>query len=407
MKLQGPMTLLFTLSTLFTEAALPSIELPKIPLAKNPFEKVDNSKIDKPATLKMLLKKETKSSLIEIHGTFNIYNPHTEEFVRTISDIRAFVKPSLTGLDWDKSYPELFQMRLVPVSEESSFLVDGYQYKGVLELFNIKGTLTLINEVDVENYLRATVHLDKEETLHREALDAAVIAARTNAYYQIGKSGSVFWHLDAAKVGYVGYGLTSQIYKIEKSIETTRHMIMELNEIPFPAEITEHSAGKTASYSAIYRKNVAVPKAAEALFAKENRKESTWKLTLTSLDLEKIGAKDAEIKLYKDPASEKVYGVKTSSGKEMTFFELQELIGKDRLKSNDFDLFVSQNKVEIVGYGKGHGVGLCLYSANQMAKEGLDASQILANFFPGSVLRKERTAPEITLEVPLDAANKN
>jgi stage II sporulation protein D len=40
------------------------------------------------------------------------------------------------------------------------------------------------------------------------------------------------------------------------------------------------------------------------------------------------------------------------------------------------------------GYGFGHGMGLCQYGANGMAKQGRGYRDILRHYYPGAVIRK-------------------
>jgi stage II sporulation protein D len=44
--------------------------------------------------------------------------------------------------------------------------------------------------------------------------------------------------------------------------------------------------------------------------------------------------------------------------------------------------------ITIVGRGFGHGVGLCQYSAKQLADEGEKWPEIVAQFYPGAQLRR-------------------
>jgi peptidoglycan hydrolase-like amidase len=44
--------------------------------------------------------------------------------------------------------------------------------------------------------------------------------------------------------------------------------------------------------------------------------------------------------------------------------------------------------------GRGYGVGICLFTADQMAKIGDSAPQILSHFFPESTLVKLNTLPK-------------
>ena len=57
-------------------------------------------------------------------------------------------------------------------------------------------------------------------------------------------------------------------------------------------------------------------------------------------------------------------------------------MGEGNLVSNDFKVKINKDKILFEGYGKGDGVGLCLFSAAKLAKSGELAPKILAQFFP-------------------------
>ena len=77
----------------------------------------------------------------------------------------------------------------------------------------------------------------------------------------------------------------------------------------------------------------------------------------------------------------------------MTFFDLQKGLGKTNLLSNDFTISIEGNNITFDGYGEGCGVGLCLYSAKEMAKRGDTAPEILSLFYPYTHVEQIRTLP--------------
>lgn len=58
------------------------------------------------------------------------------------------------------------------------------------------------------------------------------------------------------------------------------------------------------------------------------------------------------------------------------------------LNSTCFTLSAEGNELKITTKGFGHGVGLCQYGANGMAKEGYTYGEILAHYYPGTELKK-------------------
>lgn len=67
---------------------------------------------------------------------------------------------------------------------------------------------------------------------------------------------------------------------------------------------------------------------------------------------------------------------------------LPPLDSKQMVRSSHVAVTVMQNEVRINGAGYGHGVGLCQYGAQAMAKQGYNAQAILQFYYPGADLRK-------------------
>jgi stage II sporulation protein D len=70
--------------------------------------------------------------------------------------------------------------------------------------------------------------------------------------------------------------------------------------------------------------------------------------------------------------------------------DLRELLGGRALRSAMFQVRVDGGKVRFMGSGAGHGVGLCQWGANELARRGSSYKRILAHYYPGSDLRRVR-----------------
>jgi stage II sporulation protein D len=66
--------------------------------------------------------------------------------------------------------------------------------------------------------------------------------------------------------------------------------------------------------------------------------------------------------------------------------DLRKMLGWKRLPSTDFSLRVEDDTVVFEGKGYGHGVGLCQWTALEMALEGKSYEDILLHFYPGTTL---------------------
>jgi len=361
----------------------------------------DTSQNAKPATIKVLISKQNDKILLEAKGKYHIYNPLDGLLLTSgVMTKKQSIYSSDNGLVWGELIPGMHQIRIVPANAQSTLLVNGIEYRGCVEIYDFKGKLNVVNEVDIERYLKSVMTAQFPSEMDEEVMDAIAITARTNAYYLVNRKQTAYWHVDAAEVGYQGYALTLQNLHVDRAINNTRHMVMTYAGEPFPTSWTKNSAGKTADFATVARKNVKTPPGVEAEFAAHEREQHAWTFSLSKQDLAKaLGAvKVSEFDLYKDAKSQKIYGARLKEGDKMhqfDFTKLQTALGAARLKSNDFTIEAVGDKILFKGFGEGNGVGLCLFSANAMADKGEKAPKILTSFFPETQLEKIRCINEI------------
>jgi stage II sporulation protein D len=375
-----------------------SLLIPLFPFANE--IKTPEVLLEKPATIKILLEKSSEGVLLEAQGPYAVYNPENGKKESSGRwGKRFYLHTHDEGLKWGENFLGVFQLQVVPTSPETTFLVDGVQYRGAIEVYNVENQLSIINEVDVESFLKATLAEKVSPNLPENVLDAVAIIARTDAYYHALLNYDAFWHVTKEEVGYSGNALVLQNIALDRAIDNTKYLVMTYEDQPFPGSWTENSAGKTASYSSIFRKNTSTPDGIESPFAGRMRKQSHWTLTLDTQELARLVKTNriTGMDLFVDHGSGKVYATRLHDGshtEDLDFMSLQGKLGKDRLKSNDFNVSIKGNVAQFEGYGEGHGAGLCLYSAGQMAERGDEAPAILTQFFPNTNLEKMRSYPK-------------
>lgn len=355
---------------------------------------------EKPATIKVLLEKESEGVLLEARGSYAVYNPDNGKKVSSGSrGKRFYLYPHAEGIKWGENFLGIFQLQIVPTSADTTFLVNGIQYQGAIEVYNVENTLKIINEVNVENFVKATLSEKVDSSLHSNVLDAIAIIARTDAYYTALLNYDAFWHVDAKEIGYEGTALTLQNLDIDRAVDRSRYLVMTFEEQPFPCAWTENCGGKTASYSTIFRKNTETPCGVESEAASKVRRETQWSLTVDTQELAKVVKTNrvTGMDLFVDHFSGRVYATRLHDGtrsEDIDFTALQTALGEDKLKSNDFTVSIKGNIAVFEGFGTGSGVGLCLYTARQMAERGNEAPQILTEFFPNTDVEKMRAYPK-------------
>ncbi len=348
----------------------------------------------KPVTIKILLNQKISGILLEVKGSYEVRDPHQKTKLSWgIIGKRYFLYPHEDGIKWGENFPGVYQLQIIPTSETTTILVDGIQYRGAIEVYNIDNSLSIVNEVEIESYLKSILPLMIHHKYPTAVVDAIAIIARTDAYHNALSNQKAFWHLEAADVGYSGYGLNFNNTNIDRSIDNTRHLIMTYDERPFASTWNKNCAGKTASFQSIFRKNTRTPRGVESHLAAKDREEHHWSLSIETEKLASIAKTNrvTELNLFVDHYSNKVYAIRVKDGshsEDIDFITLQKALGKDNLLSNDFTVSLKRNMIIFEGYGEGTGVGVCIYSACQMSERGDLAPKILEAFYPYTYLEK-------------------
>ena len=332
----------------------------------------DEAQKIKPTTIKVLLEEQANALFIEAKGSYKVFCPTTNVLLSSGSHSKqGVIRSSDHGLVWGDLFPGIFGIRLVPSHSNSSIFVNGLQYKGCVEVYDIAGKLRVINEVDVENYLRSCLATQFFHVTEVEALSTIAILERTQIYRLIAQSPNAPWHVTAKQTHYTGFGSTYQHLPLEQAITQTRHAILTKEHHPFAATWNESEG--------------------EGL-------QNSWSFQMSKKELAQIAhlAKLSHLALCAEKESGKVYAVKMT-GEDQTatvdFVTLQNALGKSKLKSNHFVMEVLDDAVRFKGQGEK--VSLNLQTAHFMAKQGMGAQEILQRFFPQVEIEKLEELSEL------------
>jgi stage II sporulation protein D len=121
-----------------------------------------------------------------------------------------------------------------------------------------------------------------------------------------------------------------------------------------------------------------------------------WEKVITVAELEKVlelkGITDIRIDSYTVSGRARELRIFVENGLDpvtIAAVELRKKIGWERLPST-LITGLSRNNGSFVfeGRGYGHGVGMCQWSALQMARDGKKYKEILEFFYPGTIIRK-------------------
>lgn len=206
-----------------------------------------------PPTIKVLVAHDAEALTIEVKGKYNLYDPYKNKLISNrFVGKNHLMQPLSDGLKWGEKFPGVFQLLIKPDDNNTTTLIDGIEYRGSIYVYDIGGTISVVNEVDIEDYLHSVLSLQLNKPQSDEAMAAVTIAARTHAYNIATSAPNPYWHVDAEKVGYQGHGVTSRIGGLEKALASTKYMVMNMkgstsNEIvPFSLQLVQSNAERNA-----------------------------------------------------------------------------------------------------------------------------------------------------------------
>jgi stage II sporulation protein D len=256
------------------------------------------------------------------------------------------------------------------------------------------GRLTVINELDLEEYLYGVLKVEVDPGWPAEALKAQAVAARTLALYSLNRFASEGYDVRATTESQAYEGVTAEDPRTTAAVEDTRGEIMTYQGRPIFAAYHSDSGGYTESSELVwggtypYLKGVSDPYSTGApnhewvvrmdltTFATRLRLSGRLVTNVTGIEVaEATPSGRAALVRVAD-----AHGVLLLKGAE-----LRSVLGAG-LRSTLFTVrLISDDppQVEFLGRGYGHGVGLSQWGARGMAEAGRQYREILSYYYSG------------------------
>ena len=294
---------------------------------------------------------------------------------------------------------------------EAPFSVKGNRYRGIMKVIPARWNsgLTLINILPMENYLRGVIPREIIPSWKIDAIKAQAVAARTYAIFHKNGYRSAGYDVTADTRSQMYGGYSAETNSTDKAIRETEGEILTYNGSPIDAVFSANAGGYTENSENVWGSKVhylrGVPEVPYSVIDTPWTKEFTFQTFSDSLNKHGINIgklKNIKLsKLKKGPMSVSDRGI---SGR-VKYIEVEGEKGTKRitgenmqiifdLDSTLFDLNVKNKgkKIEIIGYGDGHGLGLSQWGAQAMAEKYGDGKnyyrRILSHYFTDTKIEK-------------------
>jgi len=160
--------------------------------------------------------------------------------------------------------------------------VDGTQYRGSIILKkDSSGLLTVINHVDLEDYIAAVIAVEMSPSFNIEALKAQAVCARTYALKNINKHSSRGFDLCATVDCQAYKGVSAESEKTNKAARETAGIVMKYKGAIIDAVYSATSGGYTEDVKYVWGRDIPYLKAVEDKYESKSVYGSSWEKELS------------------------------------------------------------------------------------------------------------------------------
>ena len=299
------------------------------------------------------------------------------------------------------------------------FSVNRNRYRGNLELvINSDGeTFDAINAVPMEAYLAGVVGAEMPDYWEMDALKAQAVAARTYCMYIKNRFGvNRRWDVRKTQASQVYRGLSAETPRIWDAVDQTKgEFLMCLQENGgmeiFPTFYCSICGGHTENSKNVFGDSYVSLSGVECRYCKKVARMSFFFWRDSKFDEKKVSESIMERypRLQKLGKIVRIEPDKKSQYKGFSRITSVKLVGEKgkegSLRGEDLRLTIDPTGMKIksiacnilktggkyrfsAGRGFGHGVGMCQYGAEGLAREGKTAEQILEFYYPDSKTKR-------------------
>lgn len=330
--------------------------------------------------------------------------------------------------------------------------INGSQYRGGVILRAVNSRITVINCVELEEYLYGVIGSEMPSSWNIEALKAQAVCARSFATTNINKHASSGFNLCATTNCQVYKGLSAETESTVRAIDETKSELLMYDDAVAETMFFSCSGGHTADVKNVWGSDIPYLRGVEDSYENpETTPKHSWSAKLSADDIKEALKKieidigditnvEAELDnsehVYKltitgtegehtlknlnvcsvfasygvqshkytvAPYGENTKELYAKSSKDTTPLSISYAVdssGNTKKISLPLTVLSAGGKTEIKqgtasgyifnGGGWGHGVGMSQYGAKGMAENGFTYEEILYHYYPGTYLKQLR-----------------
>ncbi len=323
--------------------------------------------------------------VLKVDGAYNVLNYKYESSISSGTNITLNIENHESGIKIDEL--GTYSSGIV-VETTNGFSINGKEYFDDAIIIKHGGKAIVINSLDIENYVTGVLPHEMSPSWPIEALKAQAIAARTYAIYHYCKNqdeGRVF-DVDNTTKYQVYNGKDKVDNNIVLAVESTKDEVVTYNQKVIGTFFHAICGGYTDSTKNVFGTDIPYLRGGACYYCKD--KIEVW---TNQVHLDRVKqvfgfdvAKSQNVKITLTKANKKVAKVRMSGGGknlEVEGREFRNKIGTTTIPSLGFSIKADGQTLNIIGTGRGHGVGMCQWGAYGMADRGIKYPNIIKQYY--------------------------
>ncbi|MBP2683811.1 MAG: hypothetical protein H6Q79_1850 [Deltaproteobacteria bacterium] len=269
---------------------------------------------------------------------------------------------------------------------------------GRIRLLARKGELLAVAVVPLEAYVAAVLSREVPPRFHPEAVAALAVAVRTYAAGAAEKPRDPAYDVVGGVEDQVFDGMEGVSAVFREAADRTRGVVVRYRgEL---ARTVYHSTcgGRTEDAGSVWGKDIPYLR---ALYCDDCADSPVyrWEYRMSEAEGHRVAkalgvppGKDLRIAVAARTRTGRASRVRISSSgvsRELQAAEFRRAAGYAKIRSLKMEIVPVAGEFRITGEGWGHGVGLCQFGANGMARRGAGYREILVRYYPGTEITGE------------------
>lgn len=261
------------------------------------------------------------------------------------------------------------------------------KYEDDFEISASEKKLTIVNLVDIDNYLAGVVESEGGGGKHLEYYKVQSLMSRTYAMKYLGKHKKEGFDLCDRVHCQAYHSMMRFTPLIDSAVAQTHDLIMADKRGNFiDSYFHANCGGQTCEPQQVWNTKIDYLSSFIDTFCMYT-KQATWEKRISQESWKDFLVNKYNYPLYDSAYSSIIFSF--DQPQRLSFYlhpifgiPLRDIREEFDLKSTFFSCYPEGTDVVIIGRGFGHGVGLCQEGAMKMAKSGYNYSQIALYYFP-------------------------